>query len=159
LEDNGEQIRLNHFVEEMALVFEGEGLPRMYGRVVGHLLVCDPPEQSSAQLADALNASRGAISQATRALQQIGLVSRVPRPGTRAMYFELHPDGLNQMLHGSVARLRIARELADRGLDLLKNRSEESRSRIRAFRDVYAFMEAEFPKLLERWDKLQKESR
>ncbi|MCB9673520.1 MAG: MarR family transcriptional regulator [Alphaproteobacteria bacterium] len=152
-----DQLALKHFVEEIALLFEGE-LPRMYGRVVGHLLVCDPPQQSSAELADALQASRGAISQATRALMQIHLVSRVPRPGTRAMYFELRPDGLDQMLHAAVVRLRIGRELGDRGLALMKGRSEESRSRLRAFRDVYAFMEREYPKMLARWDQSRKES-
>lgn len=139
----------------MALVFEAEGLPRMYGRVVGNLLICVPAQQSSAELAEALQASRGAISQATRALMQMNLIVRVPRPGTRAMYFELHPDGLDRAMHAGLARIAIVRQLADRGLRLLEHESEESRERIRAFRDLFAFMEDEYPKLLERWDQLK----
>ncbi|MEZ4321996.1 MAG: MarR family transcriptional regulator [Myxococcota bacterium] len=153
------RILLEHFIEEMALIFESEGLPRMYGRVIGLLLVCDPPRQSSGELAEALQASRGAISQATRALMQIGLIQRVPVPGTRAMYFELHPAGLDHVLRSAIPRLRIARELADRGLAVMADEPAERRERLQAFRDVYAFMESEYPKLLERWDEVRKESR
>ena len=42
--------------------------PPMVGRVVGYLAVCDPPQQSIDELADALLASRSAITNAVRAL-------------------------------------------------------------------------------------------
>ena len=35
-----------HFVEDISLYFEQMGLPRMAGRVLGVLLICDPPAQS-----------------------------------------------------------------------------------------------------------------
>ena len=54
------------YVEDFGLMFEGFGLPRMVGRALGALLISDPPELSAEELAEALRASRGSISSATR---------------------------------------------------------------------------------------------
>ena len=145
--------RQGHFVEEVATLLEREGLPRMYGRVLGHLLVCQPPHQSSSELAEALNASRGAISTATRALVEAGLIQRKKQPGERSHYFEIRAETLQRLMHGSIARIRLGREVMDHGLDLLASRPEIPTDRVKAMRDIYRFMEREFPLLLERWDK------
>ncbi len=158
LNPESEQYMREHFVEEIALALEREGLPRMTGRVLGHLLICAPQQQSSSDLADALQASRGAISQSTRALLAAGLIQRVPRPGSRKMYFEVTPDSLDRVMHASVARIQIMRELMDKGLALLEDRPAEQRERLQAFRDMFAFMEEQYPALLERWDQRRKES-
>ena len=64
----------------------------MTGRVLGWLLVCDPPEQSAAQLAEALDASKGAISGATAALVRMRLVERLRIRGERADRFRMRPE-------------------------------------------------------------------
>ena len=46
----------------MARILAQEGLPPVAGRMWAWLLVCDPPEQTAAQLAEAVGASRGSIS-------------------------------------------------------------------------------------------------
>ena len=38
------------FVEECGLYFEGIGLTRIAGRVIGWLLICDPPYQLQSEL-------------------------------------------------------------------------------------------------------------
>lgn len=49
----------------------------MVGRALGWLLVCEPPEQSAAELAETLQASKGSISTATRVLLRLGFIERV----------------------------------------------------------------------------------
>ena len=49
LEDGFNEMALRHFVEEVALVFEQAGLPRMAARLFGYLMISDPPHQNSAQ--------------------------------------------------------------------------------------------------------------
>ena len=71
------------FIEEVGIVFEQTGLPRMAGRVFGWLLISDPPYQSPAELAEVLMASKGSISTTTRLLLQLGLVERFIIPGER----------------------------------------------------------------------------
>ena len=152
------QAHLDHFVEEMAMLLETEGLPRMYGRVFGYLLISEPRHQSSAQLAEALHASRGAISTATRALVKASLIKPKRIPGSRATYFEVPDDAFDQLWHGAVARISVFRKVVDSGLELVAEQTDRDPRRLEGFRDAYRFMEAEFPKLLERWDAQKEES-
>src|SRR5271165_4776604 len=57
--------------------------PPMVGRLLGYLAVCDPPEQSIAELAEALVASRSAIAGAVKVLETIHAVRRTRVAGER----------------------------------------------------------------------------
>jgi DNA-binding MarR family transcriptional regulator len=60
------------------------GYPPMVGRVLGYLLVCDPIDQTIAELSDALLASRTAITGALNVLERIHAVQRSRRAGERS---------------------------------------------------------------------------
>ena len=83
----------HHFIEEFGTMFEEMGGGRMVGRVLGFLMVADPPAQSAEEIAAALHSSRGAISQATRILVQIGLIRRFRQPRERRDSFQVRRDG------------------------------------------------------------------
>jgi len=55
----------------------------MVGRLLGYLLICDPREQSIAELAESLLASRSAIAGAVKTLEQMSLVRRSRAAGER----------------------------------------------------------------------------
>jgi DNA-binding MarR family transcriptional regulator len=57
--------------------------PPMAGRVLGYLLVCDPPDQTIAELSDALLASRSAITGALEVLERIHAIQRSRAAGER----------------------------------------------------------------------------
>jgi DNA-binding transcriptional regulator GbsR (MarR family) len=57
--------------------------PPMVGRVLGYLLVCEPPGQSIAELSDALLASRSAVTGALDVLERIGAIRRSRAAGER----------------------------------------------------------------------------
>src|SRR5579862_4044333 len=57
--------------------------PPMVGRLLGYLAVCDPPDQSIAELADALLASRSAIAGALKNLEVTNVVQRSRAAGER----------------------------------------------------------------------------
>ena len=71
------------FVEAMARFLGTYGMTPMAGRLWGYLLICDPPEQSAEEIAEALHASRGAISGAVRLLEPIGFIHRSRKRGQR----------------------------------------------------------------------------
>lgn len=142
-----------HFVEEVGLSFEQSGLPRMAGRILGWLLIADPPHQSTSELAEALMASRGSISTMTRLLIRIGLIERLSLPGVRHDYFRIQPGAWNQMIKQSKDHITASRQLAERGLELVKDKNPLTRQWLEEMRDMNAFFEREFPTLLERWEK------
>jgi DNA-binding transcriptional regulator GbsR (MarR family) len=138
------------FAEDVGRVFEGFGVSRMAGRVLGWLLICDPPRQSSADLGAALGATKGSISTATRMLEASGLIDRVAVPGRRGDSFELRPEAFHQA-HDQLGTMRIFRDLMDRGLAVLGDEDSLRAQRLRRTRDFYAYLEREFPALVERF--------
>jgi hypothetical protein len=144
-------LRVLHFVEEQGLLWESAGMSRMTGRILGWLLVCQPAEQSAAQLAQALTASKGSISTNTRLLLRLGLLERVSHPGERSTYFRIAPGAWDRFIMGEHARVTLFREGADRGLALLDGATDPQRARLLEFRDLFAFMEREYPRLLEHY--------
>ncbi len=141
------------FVERAGIVMEHLGMPRMTGRVLGWLLICDPPHQSPGELVAALQASKASISTTIRLLMQIALVERVILPGKRRDYFRLREDTWSRSTEERMGLVTSLRELAEDGLTLRANADEEATRRLREMRDFYAFYEREVPMLVERWRK------
>ena len=158
--NNSEQAEEQRFVEEVGIVFEQTGLPRMAGRILGWLLISDPPHQSPDQLVEALMASKGSICTMTRLLFHIGLIDRLSLPGVRHDYFRLRPDAWQHMIRrGLVDEIRMVRQLAEHGLELLVDKTPLTRKWLEEMRDVYTFLEREFPVLLERWEEERKKGK
>ena len=65
--------------------------PPMVGRLIGYLAVCDPPEQSIGELAEALLASRSAITNAIKTLETMHLTRRTRAAGERVDRVRLDP--------------------------------------------------------------------
>ena len=150
--DNKRGFEESSFIEEFGLFFEQSGMPRMAGRILGRLLLSDPPYQSADELAEALLASKGSISTTTRLLIQLGLIERFAIPGERHDYFRIRPSACQHALKQGVERVTIMRQLAERGLELLEGKAPLTRQGLEEMRDMYAFFEQEFPALVERWE-------
>jgi DNA-binding transcriptional regulator GbsR (MarR family) len=113
----------------------------------GWLLLCDPPEQTAAEIADALQASRGAISGTARILASAGFIRRTTRRGDRREYFSSPPEALDSMLSNAGVIYSRLREVAEHGLAAADSPSSEAR--LQEFHDVIAFIEAELPRLID----------
>jgi DNA-binding transcriptional regulator GbsR (MarR family) len=147
------------YVEEFGMSFEQHRLPRMVGRVLGALMVSDPPERSAEELVEELRASPGSISSATRTLVQMGLVQRFSRPGERRSYFRVRPGAWQELMRREQPTLKGFRELAERGLELMDSARPEAKQGLEEMRSLYAFWERELPSLLERYEEETKEER
>ena len=154
--ENKRQVEEQNYVEEVGIIFEQTGLPRMAGRILGWLIIADPPHQSATQITEALIASKGSISTITRLLIQLGLIERVSLPGVRQDFFRIRADAWHHMIkRGLKDEIHMVRHMAERGLELLADRAPLSRKWLEEMRDVYIFLEQEFPGLLERWEQQQ----
>lgn len=150
-----EKSQLHDYADEIGLFFEDNGLPRMSGRVLGWLLVCDPPHQSAEELAAALQASRGSISMAMQLLQRNGPVERYSVPGSRRTYYRLRPGFWLREAEEKAEIAATWRKLADRGLSMLTDRPDDSRRRLQEMHDMYEFFEAEYGRMRDAWHERQ----
>jgi DNA-binding MarR family transcriptional regulator len=108
------------FVEQMGLLWENEGFPRIAGRIFG-LLVANPEPFSLDEMASALAVSKASISTDARRLEQIGLLLRIARPGDRRDYYALAADAPARMLAlrlDAVRRFETAFDGLRRNVDL-----------------------------------------
>ncbi len=146
------QFEVKRFIEEVGLLFELTGLPRMAGRILGWLLICNPPHQSTGELVQMLQASKGSISTMTRLLIQAGMVERMGMPGERRDYFRITLGTWSVLIKQRQAQIAAIRLLAERGLELLEGEDSHQLERLREMRDFHAFFERELPVLSERWE-------
>jgi len=141
----------DQFVDRMAGLLASEGLPPVAGRMWAWLLVCDPPEQTAAELAAAIGASRGSISGMARLLEPSGLIRRTTRRGDRREFYSAAPDAMIRVLEIRGRALQPTLSVLDRALEELAGRRDGSLDRLRDARDLYAFMVREFPAMIEKF--------
>jgi DNA-binding MarR family transcriptional regulator len=125
------------------------GLPQMTGRVLAWLLVCDPAEQTAAQLAEELNASKGSISGATNMLVRMKLVERLHVRGERADRFRIRPEAWDDQVRDQ--GIEEVRALLALGLDALAGETAVRRARLDELDTFYAWWESRMPVLYEEW--------
>ena len=101
---------VERFIERLGLASQGEGLPRISGRVLAYLLVSGEPCGFD-ELAAGLRVSRASVSTNTRLLESIGVIERVTRPGSRGDYYQLGDDPFGRLVQGAVKRLHRMRGL------------------------------------------------
>jgi DNA-binding transcriptional MocR family regulator len=127
------------------------GFPLMAGRLVGYLMVCDPPYQTIEELADALMASRSAITAAVKLLEATGLVQRTRRAGERVdrvipqLEVALEPRNFDSRLFEAQAAL--FRE----GLALLPDSASAQRAALAELVALAEFLGERLPQVLAEW--------
>ena len=137
------------FIEEAGIIFDNFGLTRMIGRIFGWLVVCRPPHQSAGEIAEALDASAGSISTSLKALLQIGFVEKIGIPGKRSSYYRIDNDAVGKVLENKSKGMEQMVDLAEKGLELADDYSEEEKRRLKNIRDIYGWFLREFPKFLQ----------
>lgn len=107
------------WVESVAAFSTEEwGLPPITGRILGLLMICDPPERSAGQIADAIQASRASLTSNMRFLTAIGLVRKVRVPGDRTAYFRIEDDAWHKVIQRKLDSLGRFGAIAEQGLAL-----------------------------------------
>ncbi|MFH1132666.1 MAG: MarR family transcriptional regulator [Pseudomonadota bacterium] len=141
------------FIEEVGILFDEFGLPRMAGRILGWLLVCEPLYQSASELGDVVGASKGSISTMTRMMVQRGLVERMGIPGKRSAYYRMKSGAHGLFLKSHLVLAKAFREITDRGLAIMAQEPASLQERLKEMRDFHVFFEREMPALIERYEK------
>lgn len=136
--------RLVEWVERVASFCTDQyGLPPITGRILGWLMVCDPPEQSAGQISAAIGASRASLTTNMRLLTSSGLVRRRSRPGQRTAYYLLEPDAWKTVTLHRIATLASFNEIAEEAIKLIGPGTARA-ARLEHTRDFYDWMSEVF---------------
>jgi len=132
------------------------GFPPMVGRLLGYLAVCDPPAQTINQLADALLASRSAISGAVNHLEVLRLVQRSRAAGERMdrVQIDLSSPNATGM---DVTEYQELGALAHEGLEVLADAPPERRAALSEMAAFADFLVEQMPRLAQEWERRRAE--
>ncbi|MEY9211383.1 helix-turn-helix transcriptional regulator [Thermobifida halotolerans] len=137
--DSPDRAEVLEWVERVSAFLAPDGVPPIAGRVLGWLMVCDPPEQSAAQIGEAIGASRASLTTNLRMLMTMGFVTRRTRPGQRTAHYRLDPGAWHTVVQRQVASIRSYLEVTEDGLNLVGPDSERA-ARIREAHEVFSWM-------------------
>jgi len=93
ISEKKENLELQKKVEGIAVFFEKTGDTPMHGRVFAYLLLADPPHKDFGEIQEFLNASKSAVSNALKFLQEEGRVDYIKFNGDRKRYFRVNTKG------------------------------------------------------------------
>ena len=126
--------------------------PPMVGRLVGYLAVCDPPEQSIGELAEALLASRSAIAGAVKTLESTQAIRRSRAAGERMDRVAL--DFSSAQARGfDISEYRELGELAREGLEeVLADAPPERRAVLLGIAAFADFLCERLPEMQQEWE-------
>jgi DNA-binding MarR family transcriptional regulator len=124
--------------------------PPMVGRLIGYLAVCDPPEQSIGELAEALLASRSAITNACKSLETMRLIRRTRVAGERMDRVRLDLAS-PQAMGLDTTEYEEMRELVREGLDVIRDAPTERRALLLEWSAFTDFLIEEVNRMQQAW--------
>lgn len=102
--------------EQLALTLTQGGLQRMTARVLAALLFTEQETMTAGEIAETLSISSGSVSTAVKALTTVGLIQRVPAPGSRREHFRLPEGAWATLMSGQNMTVKAMREAAEQGI-------------------------------------------
>jgi hypothetical protein len=129
------------WVERVSMYLARDGVPPIAGRVLGWLMVCDPPEQSAGQISDAIGASRASLTSNLRLLTTMGFLTSRTRPGNRTTYYRMADDAWTIVVRRQIEGMASFLDLSRDGIALA---GPENDDRVRQAHRTFEWMAAAF---------------
>jgi DNA-binding transcriptional regulator GbsR (MarR family) len=126
--------------------------PPMIGRLLGYLAVCDPPEPSIGELAEALLASRSAITGAVKTLEATHGVRRTRAAGERMDRVRIDLSS-PQLLGMDITEYEELRDLMREGLEVVRDAPAERRAALLEMSAFADFVLEQIPIFQQEWEK------
>jgi DNA-binding transcriptional regulator GbsR (MarR family) len=147
------ELARRRFIEDVGLLFEEMGQPRMSGKILGSLLICHPPYLSATELIAFTGGSKASISSMTHLLLQVGFLEKVGIPGKKKVYFRIKEGSFSELLKSRLSIINDMVTLTERGMELVKGTDSTQYGRLGEIRDLYVYFGRELPLLVDRWEK------
>jgi len=139
------------FVEAFSLKIEELGHPRIYGQILGWLLICDPPHQSFPDLIENLDISKASVSNVTRMLLERGLIEKIRVKGERQIYFKLKEGSIIDFMQKQLRLALDLEEITEKGLDLIKSDKNTDSTRLEKANDFHRFLAKQSEDLIQKY--------
>lgn len=125
--------------------------PPMVGRLLGYLAVCDPPDQSIGELAEALLASRSAITGAIQVLETIRAIRRSRAAGQRMDRVQIDLSS-PQSMGLDITEYQELSALTQEGLQVVRDAPMERQAALLEMSAFAEFVLERVPAMQDEWN-------
>ncbi|MEU6072747.1 MarR family transcriptional regulator [Micromonospora sp. NPDC047074] len=136
--------------EHLALALTQGGMQRMTARVLAALLFTEQDTLTAGEITESLTISSGSVSTALKSLTSVGLIEKVPAPGSRREHFRFREGAWATLMSEQNQLVKVMREAAEQGITATGEDSVAGR-RLGEMRDFYDYLWRELPALIDRW--------
>ncbi|GAA1684351.1 MarR family transcriptional regulator [Nonomuraea maheshkhaliensis] len=136
--------------ERLALTLIEGGLQRMAARTLAVFLFTDQESVTAGEIAIRLEASAGSVSGAIKSLATVGLIERLPSPGSRREHYRLRDDAWATLFTSQNTVIQAMLQAAAAGI-AATDESGPAHQRLAQMHAFYDFLLSELPALLQRW--------
>lgn len=142
------------FIEQMGLMAEEDGYPRIACRMLALLTILQRPVPFD-EIAETLQISRASVSTNTRLLETQGFLARECRIGERKDSFSLIPDLAIKFLEQTLVHHRRVHQLATETARKLPRHEAAAKPALQEMADFKALVIKSTEKTLEEWNALK----
>ncbi|WP_433519402.1 GbsR/MarR family transcriptional regulator [Nonomuraea sp. CA-143628] len=137
--------------ERLALTLTEGGMQRMHARTLAVFLFTDAEAVTMGEIGDRLGVSAGSVSGAVKGLLSVGLIERLPAPGSRREHYRMRDDAWPRLFSTQNAAVHAMLQAAETGIATTTS-GDPAHARLMRMRDFYEFLMGELPGLLRRWE-------
>ena len=138
-------------IEKIGVFFEKKGNQPILGRIIGLLMVVEEAEATFEDIQNALFVSKSAVSQALTLLQSQNKVEYTTKPGERKRYFRLKIRNWKVDIQEDMKEVFKFNNIVEEIISMRSDSNMEFNSYLIEVSNFMKFMEAELPKLVERY--------
>jgi DNA-binding transcriptional regulator GbsR (MarR family) len=143
-------------VEKIGVFFEKTGFQPAMGRIVGLLLISDPPYKTFDQIKQSLRLSKGAVSNALNVLISREFIDYLTMAGDRKRYFQLRVPLVLSYFQKQFERQAEFRELLREVLEVRSHEYPNYNTGLNEICEFLDFMSVEMGQAIGKWEKMRK---
>jgi DNA-binding transcriptional regulator GbsR (MarR family) len=139
------------FVERFGVFFEQLGHQPAGSRIMGLLLLADPPQMTFDEIKLELGLSKSAVSTSLNMLIALDLLEYVTNSGERKRYFRIRTDAWTRTMIGHLKTIETVQTLLREARELRPESAPELNEQIDEVIDFHAFFHEELVKMWAKW--------
>ena len=146
---------VKELVERIGVVVEKAGFQPAVGRVLGCLMVSDPPYKTFDEIQRYLGISKSAVSNALNGLMSREMVDYITMPGDRKRYFQLAAHGMISQMEKKIGLHSAMPQLLHMVVEARSNKYPEFNRSLLETSEFLSFMEKEINAAIDKWETLK----
>lgn len=138
-------------VEKIGIVCDKDGFPPLAGRLLGYLMLAEPPHKTFDEIVEFLDASKSAVSNTLKFLESQKMIEYITFPGDRKRYFRMAVNSWPEVMMDKMDWLRMMQKQVRTVLQMRSDKYPEFNEGLQNIHELYEIFIEEMPLLIEKW--------